>query len=131
MIVSHDGKIHALTDFFSSIIGESGSPTWRFEARSLFQDHQQPSWDLTTPFTESETLEASKSMDRTSAPGPNGFGPSFYRVAWRHIKPQVIAFLSAFYHGQAQLERINRSYMVLIPKKPRVVAVDAFRPICM
>lgn len=42
-----------------------------------------------------------------------------------------MAFLSAFYHGQVQLERINKSYMVLIPKKPGAVAVDAFRPICL
>jgi mannosylglycoprotein endo-beta-mannosidase len=70
-------------------------------------------------------------MDSSSAPGPDGFGPSFYRAAWTSIKLEVMAFMSAFYHSQAQLERINRSYMVLIPKKPGAVAVDAFRPICL
>ena len=69
-------------------------------------------------------------MDRTSAPGPDGFDPS-YRAAWSQVKPQVMAFLHAFHLGQAQLERINRSYMVLIPKKLGAVAVDAFRPICL
>jgi len=39
--------------------------------------------------------------------------------------------MEAFHQRQAQLERINRSYMVLIPKKPGAVAVDAFRPICL
>jgi hypothetical protein len=47
------------------------------------------------------------------------------------IKQDVIRFMEAFHQRQAQLERINRSYMVLIPKKPGVVAVDAFRPICL
>ena len=42
-----------------------------------------------------------------------------------------MAFLQAFQQRQVQLERINRSYMVLIPKKPGAVAVDAFRPICL
>jgi len=69
-------------------------------------------------------------MDRTSAPGPDGFGPSFYRAAWSQVKPQVMAFLHAFHLGQAQLERINRSYMVLIPKKLGAVAVDAFPYVC-
>lgn len=130
VIASHEGKIQALTDFFSSSIGESGSPTWNFEAGHLFQDQRQASLDLTAPFSETETLEALKSMDRTSALGPDGFGPSFDKAAWSFIKPQLMAFLSAFYHGQAQLERIDRSYMVLLPKKPGAVAVDAFGPIC-
>ena len=42
-----------------------------------------------------------------------------------------MAFLQAFQQRQVQLGRINRSYMVLIPKKPGAVAVDAFRPICL
>ena len=40
-------------------------------------------------------------------------------------------FMEAFHRGDAQLERINRSHMVLIPKKPGAVDVDAFRPICL
>lgn len=40
-------------------------------------------------------------------------------------------FLAAFHRGDMQLERINRSHMVLIPKKPGAVDVDAFRPICL
>jgi hypothetical protein len=73
-------------------------------------------------------------MDRHSSPGPDGFRPSFYRAAWGGggvIKQDVIRFMEAFHQRQAQLERINRSYMVLIPKKPGVVAVDAFHPICL
>jgi len=70
-------------------------------------------------------------MDRNSAPGPDGFGLSFYRAAWGSVKHYVMAFLAAFHQGQAQLERINRSYMVMIPKKPGAVAVDTFRPICL
>ncbi|CAD6334964.1 unnamed protein product [Miscanthus lutarioriparius] len=42
-----------------------------------------------------------------------------------------MAFLQAFQQRQVQLGRINRSYMVLIPKKPGAVAMDAFRPICL
>ena len=40
-------------------------------------------------------------------------------------------FLHAIHSGACELERVNRSYMVLIPKKPGAVAVDAFRPICL
>lgn len=68
-------------------------------------------------------------MNANSAPGPDGFGPAFYKAAWQTVKVQLMDFLAAFHHGDAQLERINRSHMVLIPKKPGAVDVDAFRPI--
>jgi hypothetical protein len=70
-------------------------------------------------------------MNQTSAPGPDGFGPSFYRAAWGTIKPQIMDLLHSFYQGNVQLKHINRSYKVLLPKKQGVVAVDAFRPICL
>lgn len=127
VIASHEGKLQALTEFFRSIIGDAGAPSWRFEVSQLFLGHHQPSQDLIAPFTELETLEALKSMNRSSAPGPDGFGPSFYRAAWDSIKLEVMAFMHAFHQGQSQLERINRSYMVLIPKKPGATAVDCFR----
>ena len=71
------------------------------------------------------------SMDRNSAPGPDGFGPAFYRAAWHTVKPEVMAFMNSFYNGEVQLERVNRSHMVLIPKLPAATAVDAFWPICL
>jgi len=70
-------------------------------------------------------------MNSLSAPGPDGFGPTFFRVAWPSIKQTILAFAEAFYEGAADLERINRSHMVLLPKKPDAVDVNAFRPICL
>jgi hypothetical protein len=42
-----------------------------------------------------------------------------------------MALLHGFFDGSVQLDRVNRSYMVLRPKKPGAVSVDAFRPICL
>lgn len=128
---NHDGKMSALTGFFASIIGQPGSSTWNFDAHSLFQSSGVPSANLTAPFTEDEVKLALRSMNRNSAPGPDGFGPSFYGAAWNTIKPQVMHFMHSFFSEQVQLDRINRSYMVLIPKKPGATAVDAFRPISL
>jgi hypothetical protein len=68
-------------------------------------------------------------MNRNSAPGPDGFGPSFYLAAWSTVKHQILDFMNAFHFEDVQLERVNRSFMVLIPKKARATAIDAFRPI--
>jgi hypothetical protein len=40
-------------------------------------------------------------------------------------------FLQSFQDDNVQLENVNRSYMVLLPKKPDACTVDAFRPICL
>lgn len=40
-------------------------------------------------------------------------------------------FLSAFHEENIQLERVNRSHIVLIPKKPDAKTVEAYRPICL
>jgi len=78
-----------------------------------------------------EMHNALLSMNMDSAPGPDGFGPAFFRTAWPSIKGEIMRLLEAFFWGQADLERLNRSYMVLIPKKQAAVDVDAFRPICL
>jgi len=70
-------------------------------------------------------------MNQQSALVPDGFGPSFYPVAWATIKPELMDLLSGFHQGSIQLEHINRLFMVLIPKKLGATMVDALRPICL
>jgi hypothetical protein len=52
---------------------------------------------LTEPFTEEETKQALMAMNRNSAPGPDGFGPGFYRAAWATVKGQIMNFMTAFH----------------------------------
>jgi hypothetical protein len=70
-------------------------------------------------------------MDRSSAPGPDGLGSSFYRAAWASILPQVIRLFDAFHAGRVDLDRINRVHVVLLPKKPGTPDPGAFRPISL
>jgi hypothetical protein len=129
-IINHASKPSALTNYFTSIIGVSGN-SHSVDLDTLYVGRARPSESITAEFTEAETKLALLSMNRNSALGSDGFGPAFYRAAWATIKVQVMNFMTAFYRGEAQLERINRSHMVLIPKKPGAVDVDAFRPICL
>jgi hypothetical protein len=46
-------------------------------------------------------------MNFTSAPGPDGFGPSSYRSSWDFVEPVVMKFLASFHNGTLDLERIN------------------------
>lgn len=129
-LVNHDGKVAALTDYFTSIIGVQGS-SQPLELSDLYAGSYCPSQDITAPFTLEEAKKALLSMNMSSAPGPDGFVPVFFRAAWDSVKPDLLNLLCAFHHGEIDLQRLNRSHMVLIPKKPGAVEVSAFRPIAL
>ena len=74
---------------------------------------------------------AVKSMNRCSALGPDGFGPSFYTATWGTVSEDGMQFLKDFQDDNVDMESVNRSYMVLLPKKPDANSVEAFRPICL
>jgi hypothetical protein len=78
-----------------------------------------------------EAHAAARAMNTASAPGPNGFAPSFYNTAWDTVPPSLERFLTAFHQGGADLEPINRSYVVLLPKTADATSVGAFRPVCL
>jgi len=130
-VTNHSVKIQALTEHFRGIVGVPGNSIWHFSCDQLYQDLPKANDDLTGPFTEQEAVTAVRNMNRCSAPGPDGFGPSFYSATWHTVTEEVLGFLAAFYEDSLQLERVNRSHMVLIPKKADANTVDAFRPICL
>jgi len=129
-VVSHAGKTAALSDYFKSIIGVPGQSA-PCNLQRLFQNDYRPNVQLVGGFTVSETKAVIEAMNKNSASGPDGFGTAFYSAAWPSVKDSFMSFMDAFHRGQTQLECINRSHMVLLPKKPDAVDVDAFRPICL
>jgi len=113
-------------------MGAVGEANWDFAVEPLYAAHKRvEARALVEPFSSAEALVAVRGMNSNSAPGPDGFGPSFYKAAWPTVQDRVMAFLEAFHNQTVDLERINRSYIVLIPKTPAAVTVTAFRPICL
>lgn len=129
-VVSHDGKTTALTEYFRSIVSVPGFSTLT-DLQTLYSDGSVPSGRLTADFNEDETKLVLLSMNRNNTLGPDGFGPAFFRAAWLTVKVQIMGFMEAFHRGEVDLERVNCTHMVLIPKKPVAIDVDAFRPICL
>ncbi|CAO2039280.1 unnamed protein product [Urochloa humidicola] len=70
-------------------------------------------------------------MRRASSPGPDGFGPGFYKASWSTVSPSIMQFAAAFHAGEADLERLNRSYVVMLPKKETAMRPADYRPICL
>lgn len=84
---------------------------------------------LEAPFSPSEVKTALWQMRTASSPGPDGFGPAFFRSFWPTVGDVLLAWLSSFHDGTADLARVNFAHVVLLPKKPGVATADVFRPI--
>jgi len=125
-VTTHAVKVQALTAYFKSIIGVPGNSVCHFSYEALYRELPKATEALTLPFSQQEALMAVKSMNRCSAPGPDGFGPSFYGA----VSEDVMQFLKDFQDDNIDMESV-RSYMVLLPKKPDANTVEAFRPICL
>lgn len=128
MITSHVGKTQALTQHLSAILGVNEEATWDFNLNARYSDHA-----LVALFSAAEALAvaAVRAMNRTSAPGPDGFGSSFFQAAWSRVSPQLMSLLSEFHSGTTQLERLNRAFVVMVPKhSPAITATLIAQSAC-
>ncbi|WCJ21304.1 hypothetical protein M5689_003468 [Euphorbia peplus] len=71
------------------------------------------------------------SMDRESAPGPDGFNGSFYHAFWDIIGYDVCRMVKFFFETGFVLPGLNSNVMVLLPKVEGAIEVEQFRPIGM
>jgi hypothetical protein len=67
-------------------------------------------------------------MHSTASPGPDGFGPFFFKSCWHTT---LSSLLAAFHDHLTDLSRINQSYLVLLPKKDNARRPQDFRTIAL
>lgn len=131
-LFAHDDKVAAITSYYRGIMGQRVQTAWAFNLEDLYADLPRADGAaLTAQFTENEACAAIKSMNASSAPGPDGIGPSFYKAAWEAVRGDVMSFLQAFHAGRVDLQRINRAHIVLIPKCVPTIAPASFRPVSL
>lgn len=70
-------------------------------------------------------------MHSIASPGLDGFGPLFYKASWHTISSDIVALFEAFHSHSTDLECLNRSYLVLLPKKEAARKPQDFRPIAL
>jgi hypothetical protein len=71
------------------------------------------------------------SMNKLSSPRPDWFGPSFFPSFWETIAADVFGVFSSFYNGSIDLARINRAFLVLLPKNDSTTHPSQFHPISL
>lgn len=71
------------------------------------------------------------SLNKDSAPGPDGFGAFFFQSYWQIISKDVIKAVLEFFTSGWILPGFNSNTIALIPKVPNAASVDQYRPIAM
>ncbi|XP_074271423.1 uncharacterized protein LOC141595357 [Silene latifolia] len=72
---------------------------------------------LQAEFNEVEIVKALNQMHPLKAPGPDGMNGLFYQTYWHVVGQRVVAIVLGILRGELSPEQINKTYIVLIPKK--------------
>lgn len=131
LLSSHDDKVWALTVHLRSLLGDA-VPTDPLDVATLYTGAPRVDQEcLVAPFTEAEAKATIRAMNRNSSPGLDGFGLGFYAAAWPTVAEAVMNFISEFYQGTTDLERLNCSYIVMLPKHGVAQRPGDYKPICL
>ncbi|XP_048498217.1 uncharacterized protein LOC109134680 [Beta vulgaris subsp. vulgaris] len=84
---------------------------------------------LNATYTKEEIKAAMWAIDGGKAPGPNGFGSSFFKGAWEIVGDEVYNAVLDFLNTGKLLKEINATGITLIPKGKCAESVKDFRPI--
>lgn len=100
LLFSHIGKEKILFDFYKNLLGASGSSTLSFDLNSLFSGSTLDTHQANTlirPFDLDEIRLAVLGMNSNASPGPDGFGPAFFKKFWDLSKLHLLSYLSDFH----------------------------------
>jgi len=81
--------------------------------------------------TEDEIYQAIFSLNKDSAPGPDGFGALFFQTFWDVVKTDISNAVLQFFKTGWILPNFNSNNIVLIPKTNHAGTVSDYRPIAI
>ncbi|XP_074283536.1 uncharacterized protein LOC141608084 [Silene latifolia] len=86
---------------------------------------------LRCDYTEEEVVTALNQMHPLKAPGPDGMNGLFYQTYWHIVGQAVTRTVIGILRGAPFPEGINKTHIVLIPKKKAPDKMTDFRPISL
>jgi len=78
-----------------------------------------------------EVKNAVFDLNSEGAPGPDGFGASFYQFFWEVVSKDVYGAVVEFFTTGWLLPNYNANSIILIPKSPNADTIDQYRPIAL
>lgn len=86
---------------------------------------------LCANFTADEVFVALKQMHPLKAPGPDGMCPLFFQTYWHIVGPAVTSLVLSVLRSATISESLNKTFIVLIPKRKDPEHMTDFRPISL
>ncbi|WKA07960.1 hypothetical protein VitviT2T_025728 [Vitis vinifera] len=86
---------------------------------------------LTRPFAVEEVKDALFTMHSDKSPGDDGFSPGFYQRHWEIVGENVVNACIEWLNDGMFPDSLNRTNIVLIPKKSEVISMTDLRPISL
>ncbi|CAN6342300.1 unnamed protein product [Urochloa humidicola] len=134
MVTDHQFKATLLHAFYRDLLGSSTPCQLLPNLLTLFEGSRLTSGQaaaLVQPFTLQELKHIVFSMRKDCAPGLDGSSPMFFQANWDTLKADLLQLLNDFHSGHAELERINKAFLVLLPKKTAALLLKDYRPISL
>ena len=126
----HSGKARLLLNAFKNRMGINSEINQHFDLHNLIQ-HRDNLEALAEPFLHEEIDDIIKHMPTDKAPGPDDFNGLFMKKCWPIIKEDFYSLCQDFYSENLNLEGINTSYIILVPKITNPETVNDYRPISL
>ena len=120
-----------IADFASRFTSSRQLSSMNLSNLALATVTAQENLDLIRPVTVNEIHTALFDMDPHKAPGPDGFGASFFQDHWHIIKDQLCFAIGDFFHSGKLLKEVNHTFLALIPKVEKPETTAQFRPISL
>ncbi|KAA3466301.1 reverse transcriptase [Gossypium australe] len=86
---------------------------------------------LLSPFREEEVQTSLKGMRPTKALGSDGFPALFFQMYWHIVGKDVVEYCLGILNDKKEVESLNMTDIVLIPKVPKPTKLVNFRPISL
>lgn len=119
-------------NFFSDLFSGSCPPPC-YDDLSILQPviTEDNNRSLTGVPTEDEILLAINTMNKDSAPGPDGFTGHFYSACWDTIKGDLVQAIHSFFRGHRLPASWTATHIFLLPKVPNATDISQLRPISL